>query len=54
MIDPPYYQRFGFQLAADHGIAMPDENPQRVWILAQPADALRGVCGVIEAVKCAL
>ena len=30
--DAAYYNRFGFGAAADYGIVMPDENPERVQV----------------------
>lgn len=48
--DQPYYGRFGFGSAADHGIAMPDEQPHRLLMRLLDDDALDGVGGDVVAV----
>ncbi|HVJ53324.1 MAG TPA: N-acetyltransferase [Aliidongia sp.] len=37
--DEPYYGRFGFRHASEHGIVMPMENPARVLVLSLAAEA---------------
>ena len=40
-----YYGKFGFRPASPHGIAMPDETPQRLLVAELAPNALAGVGG---------
>ncbi len=43
-----YYGQFGFRPAAPHGIAMPDEAPERLLVAELAPGALAGVGGAIQ------
>ncbi|MGP1397928.1 MAG: GNAT family N-acetyltransferase [Inquilinaceae bacterium] len=45
--DAAYYRRFGFQPAAPAGIFMPDEQPDRLQMMALTHDALDGAAGEV-------
>jgi predicted N-acetyltransferase YhbS len=46
--DLPYYARFGFSSATPYGIAMPEEDPRRLLVLALTDGALDGVTGEVR------
>ncbi len=43
-----YYGQFGFRPATPHGIAMPDEAPERLLVAELAPGALAGVSGAVE------
>lgn len=45
--DAAYYRRFGFRPAAPAGIVMPDEQPERLQMMALTPDALDGAAGEV-------
>ena len=49
--DPDYYARFGFSSAAEVGITMPGEQPERLRVRELSQGALAGVTGEIRAVS---
>jgi predicted N-acetyltransferase YhbS len=46
--DQGYYERFGFALAAPHGIEMPGESPLRLMAMPLVEGGLEGVSGAVQ------